>query len=92
MLMSSINCANDGKRICDDLTSSNKGDYLTGLVVNESTSIINDIESLDADIAGVQSAVEAKRREIAAREAQKRAAKKKEEKTSNASKRIDVVA
>ena len=72
--MSSTASANEGRSICDDLTNTNKGDYLTSLVVNEASGIINEIASLDGDIAGVASAVEAKRREIAAREARKKAA------------------
>ena len=79
--MSSTASANEGRSICDDLTNTNKGDYLTSLVVNEASGIINEIASLDGDIAGVASAVEAKRREIAAREAE---IKKKAERKNRA--------
>ena len=57
----------DGNNICDNLLSSNKDDYLTSKVVVEASSIIGTLSSIESLIAGVQSAVDNKKNEIAQR-------------------------
>ena len=57
-------CINDGENLINEMESSNKNDYLTGKVKNELNEVLNEIKSLDADIAGVKSAVEAERQRL----------------------------
>ncbi len=70
--MNSSELVSEGKRRCSELEAINKGDYLTGKIINEVSGIINEIESLNIDnrISDIDYKVAVRRREIEEAEAQ----------------------
>ena len=66
------NVVKEGKTICENLTSMNKGDYLTKKVVTETMDVLDEIEDLEREINNVASKVEWKRQEIIERERRRR--------------------